>query len=81
MSNLKSRLIKLEESRTAKAGQPMPHVNSEETRQWLNDTVQSINDGTYIPQPRKPLAPDAGFTTRWLHEILERLESENEQLK
>lgn len=79
--NVKSRLIKLEENHTAKSRQRVTHVNSEETRQWLNDIVQSINDRTYIPQPRKLLAPDAGFTTRWLHEILERLELENEQFK
>jgi hypothetical protein len=79
MSSLKNRVLKIEQSRDAL--EPMPPVNSEETRQWLNDTVQSINDGTYIPQPRKPLPPDASFTKRWLHEILEGLESENEQLK
>jgi hypothetical protein len=84
MSNLKSRLIKLEESRTAKAGQQVTHVNSEETRQWLKDTVKSINDGTYVAEPKKPrepLPPHASFTKRWLYETLERLESENEQLK
>jgi hypothetical protein len=78
--SIKARLVKIEKSRAATA-KPMPHVNSEEPRQWLDGVIQSINEGTHIPEPREPLPPDAGFSTRWIHEILERLESENEQLK
>ena len=76
MSNLKSRLLRLEESRAAQTGQQVAY-DSEETRQWLNDIIQSINDGTYIPEPktpRKPLPPDASPTAIWLDEILNEME-------
>ena len=78
--NVKNRLIKLEENRTAKSRQRVTHVNSEETRQWLNDTVQSINDGTHIPTPWiiRPVPPGTGPTGMYLHNILNRI-AENEQ--
>jgi hypothetical protein len=63
----------------------MPHVTSEETRQWINDLIQkSINDGSYVAEPKKPrepLPPDAGHSTRFTRELLERMERRDEQLK
>lgn len=67
--SVKTRLAKLEENHAAKAGQQVTY-DSEKNRQWLVDTVQSIKNGTHIPMPRKPLAPDASPTAIWLGNLL-----------
>ncbi len=80
MSNLKNRILKIEQS---KAGQQVAYVDSEKTRQWLNDLIQSINDGTHIPDPtpRKPLPPDASPTAIWLDEMLNEIDKRHEHTK
>jgi hypothetical protein len=68
--SIKTRLIMLEQSSAVKAEQPLPFESSEESRQWLHDTIQRINErkrlidesiieDTYTRQPRTPLPPDA----------------------
>jgi hypothetical protein len=76
---VKARLVRIEKSRAATAKQTPP-VNSEETRQWLNGLIQSINDGTHIPTPWiiRPVPPGTGPTGMYLHNILNRI-AENEQ--
>lgn len=71
--NVKARLAKLEMHYPTKFIQA-PRVSDEE--KWLDDLISSIDDGTYIPmpEPRKPLAPNASFTAIWLHNLLNEME-------
>jgi hypothetical protein len=55
--SLKTRLQRLEDSQKAKADAVSHGVTAEQSRQtleWLNATIQSINDGTPGPPPSPP---------------------------
>ena len=74
--SIKTRLIKLEQSFAVKAEQPLPFESSEESRQWLHDVIQSINEGTCappLPAPRKSSGNSPATiaaTKQWLAEII-----------
>jgi len=71
MSNFKNRLTRLENS-IVKTRQVT--MSREEIWQWIDDTVQSINDGTYVPTPIEPLPPNASPAKIWLNNILNEME-------
>jgi hypothetical protein len=87
--NIKTRLIKLEQSFAVKAKQPLPFESREESRQWLHDAIQRINErrrlidegiieNTYTPQPKTPLLPHASPAKIWLDNILNEIEIRHE---
>ncbi len=80
MSRLKTRLVKLEVNEKTKAKQQVTFESSEETRQWLENTIQSINEGTHISTPWiiRPIPSGSGSTGTFLHNTLNRI-AENEQ--
>ncbi|WP_152564958.1 hypothetical protein [Methylobacter sp. BBA5.1] len=70
--NLKARLARMEQKHAVK---PVQALDCPNARQWLNDTITAINNGTHQPtKPRKPLSPDASPTHRWLDEVLNEIE-------
>lgn len=80
MSRLKTRLVKLEVNEKTKAGQQVKLELSEEERLWLENTIQSINEGTHISTPWiiRPVPPGTEPTGTFLHNTLNRI-AENEQ--
>jgi hypothetical protein len=78
MSNLKTRLAKLEEAQKSKAVYQETPESEEKTRQWLDNTIRDINErqrlideGLIIEGPQepiKPLRPDASPTQIWMHD-------------
>ena len=86
---LQNRVSRLEETHPAQAKQQVTHQSSEESRQWLNDTIQRIKErrrlidagiieDTYTPKPRMPLPPDASPTKLWLDDIFNEMEMRHE---
>ena len=86
---LQNRVSRLEEIHAAQAKQQVTYQSSEESRQWLNDTIQRINErrrlidagiieDTYTPKPRMPLPPDASPTNLWLDDIFNEMEMRHE---
>jgi len=86
---LQNRVSRLEEIHVSQAKQPVTNQSSEETRQWLNKAIQSINErgrsidagiieDTYTPQPRSPLPLNASPTKIWLDDILNEMEMQHE---
>jgi len=51
--SVKLRILRLEESRKITAG-PVSYESKPEVMEWLNATIQSINDGTPGPPPSPP---------------------------
>jgi len=86
---LQTRVSRLEEIHAAQAKQQVTYQSSEESRQWLDNAIQRINErrrlidegiieDTYTPQPRPPLPPDASPTKIWLADILNKMEMRHE---
>ena len=86
---LQNRVSRLEEIHVSQAKQKVTYQSSEETRQWLHNAIQSINErrrliaeviieDTYTRQPRTPLLPDASPTRIWLDAILNEMEIRHE---
>jgi predicted transcriptional regulator len=90
MSNLKTRLAKLEEAQKSKAVYQETPESEEKTQQWLDNTIQrlneSLNDGTHVPEEPwviRPAPDGEGPIGTHLHNIMNRLaeREQNEQSK
>ena len=62
--SVRLRLQRLEDARKAKVAYQETPESREKTRQWLHDTIKSINDGT--PSPPSPHFDLSGYSPKQL---------------